>query len=550
LARGDLRAVEAAAEERLKTAGRDTNALEMRFIVQQHRGQLGQAARTLDTVIGIDPKADWAYNELTQLFMRHSKLLDAEKIARAALRANPQNAQGHNLFGYLLSEMNYLPAGEWHFRRALEIAGPQGPFLMNLALNLLKQGRTEEADGCFAKAHELSPRDLSTLAYWSTLHEGRGDLARAQELLARAEAVSSPDQVSLLQANYLSRTGRHQEALVVFNRFTNLNGEGQLERGRLYERLGRFDEAWQDFIAGKRQLSQQADLRYKRDAVENLFSGCKRFFTRENFARVPRARLRSGTAQPIFIIGAPRSGTTLVEQILCSHSSVQAGGELTFLTELRGFSQDVLPDTDGYPENLGQSWTADRSHIATLLRDYYLARAEQYGLLSHGKPFFTDKMPFNEIDLPLLKIAFPYAKIVHVVRHPLDVCVSILANNMTHGFACGYRIEDTTHFLAEVFALTEHYATVLDSDALTLKYEALVANQVGETRRLLDYVGLPFEEACLRFHENPRYAPTPSYAQVTEKINTKSINRYQRYRQHLQPFISRLQPMMTKYGYS
>ncbi len=124
LQRGDMRAVEAAAEERLKTAGRDVNALELRFIVQQKRGQYGQAARTLDTVIGIDPRADWAYNELVQLFMVHGKPEDAEKVARAALRANPRNAHAHNLFGTILSEMNNLPAGEWHFRWKLQRRGP------------------------------------------------------------------------------------------------------------------------------------------------------------------------------------------------------------------------------------------------------------------------------------------------------------------------------------------------------------------------------------------------------------------------------------------
>src|SRR3981081_1595628 len=125
LQRGDMRTAEADAEERLKPAGRDVNALELRFLVQQRRGQFGQAARTLDTVIGIDHRADWAYNELVQLFMAHGKPEDAEKVARAALRANPRNAHAHNLFGNILPETNNLPAGEWHFSSAVELSGPQ-----------------------------------------------------------------------------------------------------------------------------------------------------------------------------------------------------------------------------------------------------------------------------------------------------------------------------------------------------------------------------------------------------------------------------------------
>jgi hypothetical protein len=120
---------------------------------------------------------------------------------------------------------------------------------------------------------------------------------------------------------------------------------------------------------------------------------------------------------------------------------------------------------------------------------------------------------------------------------------------MTHGFACAYRIEDITHHLAAVFDLVEYYGRESDPGAYTLRYESLIADQHGETGRLLEYLRLPFEEGCLRFHENRRYAPTPSYAQVTEPLNDSALNRHQHYAPQLQPYVSRLAPMMTKYGY-
>lgn len=209
----------------------------------------------------------------------------------------------------------------------------------------------------------------------------------------------------------------------------------------------------------------------------------------------------------------------------------------------------MLPGTEGYPGNLARSWTADRHYVATLFRDYYLARAEQYGLLTGDKRLFTDKMPFNEMNLPLLKMAFPQAKIVRVIRHPLDVCVSMLANNMTHGFACAYRIEDITHHLAAVFNLVEHYDRAVGPAEHVLQYEALIADQAGETRRLLEYLGLRFEDACIRFHENRRYAPTPSYAQVAERLNATAIDRHHHYASQLQSYREQLAPMMRKYGY-
>jgi tetratricopeptide (TPR) repeat protein len=392
---------------------------------------------------------------------------------------------------------------------------------------------------------------MKTLAYWSNLYEARGDLARARELLDRAQAVSSAAEVNLLRANYLSRAGRYEEALGILNAAGTLAGDGQLERGRLHERLGRYDHAWKDFVEGKRKLAREGGgLEYKTDAVERFFGQLAQFFTLENFKHLPQAKPRTDVAQPIFIMGFPRSGTTLVEQILCSHSAVLAGGELTFLGELRKLANHLFPGAEAFPENLGQSWTADHHYAATLFRDYYLARAEQYGLAQSGKPLFTDKMPFNEIYLPLLKMAFPQAKIIRVVRHPLDVCVSMMSNNMTHGFNCGYRIEDIAHHLAAVFELVERYRRELAPGDFVLRYESLVEDQSGQTGRLLDYLGLPFEDACLRFHENRRYAPTPSYAQVTEKLNDRSINRHAHYAQLLNPFVPRLSPIMTAYGYA
>ena len=539
LARSEIKSAEAAVEERLKTAGRDINALEVRYQIQRHRGQLGEAARTLDTVIGINARADWAYNELIQLLKAHGKLSDAEQVARAALRANPGNAQAHNIFGVIVSDLGDLPAGEWHFRRALELAEPQGlkepqaVFLTHLADNLAKQGRMKEAESCLERALHLAPNDFKTLTAFAALCEARNDLTRARELLDRAAATSPDADVTLPRAKLLTHYGRYQEALGVIDSVKELSGEGQLTRGKILEHLDRYDEAWQNFVAAKRKLAAEGGgLQYKADAVEALYGRFKQFFTRENCNRLPRAKPRPEVPQPIFIMGLPRSGTTLVEQIIATHSGVTRGGELAFLGELRKLAGDLLPAQTAFPDNLAQSWTADRHYTATVFRDYYLARAERYGLLPEGKSHFTDKMPFNEIYLPLLKMAFPQAKIVHVMRHPLDVCVSVLSNPVTQGFNSGFRLEDTTHHLAAVFDLSEHYRRELDLGDYVLKYEDLVSDPPGEIRKLLAYLELPFEEGCLR-----------------TRIDTASIKRNAHYAQHLKPCLGRLRPMMTVYGY-
>ncbi len=529
LARSELRTAELATEERLKTAGRDINALEVRYLLQKHRGQLGEAARTLDTVIGINPRADWAHNELIQLLLAHGKMADAEKVTRNALRANPDNPTANHALGRLLSEAGDFKAGEHHLRRAVELDGKPPGFHASLADNLLKQGRIEEARSTFARAHELAPNDAPTLVSWACASEPD----RAAELLEQAAAVSAPEDLSLARAHHLMRTDRAEEALALLGATKTLSGAAQLTRGRLHERLGKYDQAWQDFVAGQRKLASDANVAaYKGDAVEALFSRFQQFFTTESVARLPQATARTDVPQPIFLVGAPRSGAKWVETILARHPAVASGGELPFLSELCKVASDLLPAQQAFPDNLAQSWTADRQYVATVLRDYYLARAEGFGLTAGAKRYFTDRMPFNEIYLPLVKMAFPRAKIVHVVRHPLDVCVSMMANEVRHGVNSGHRLEDMSHHLAAVFALLQHYRRAWELGHYTLQYEALAGDPAAQVRQLLDYLELPAEEECLRV-----------------QVNGGAVNRHLHYAQQLRPGASRLQDMMAAFGY-
>jgi hypothetical protein len=257
--------------------------------------------------------------------------------------------------------------------------------------------------------------------------------------------------------------------------------------------------------------------------------------SRGNYARLPRAQRRAEVAQPIFVLGFPRSGTTLLEHILAAHPSIRAGGELRFVKEWRDLVNQLLPGRGPFPSNLQECVVADRRHIATLLRDHYLARAEQMGLLVPDAAFFVDKMPFNEVSLPLIRMAFPEAPIVHAVRHPLDACVSMMSHHFKHGFHCGYRLEDIGHNLAAVHRLQEHYRRELEPGEFILRYETLVANPSPLLERLFAHIGVPFDHAVLRFHESGRYAPTPSYAQVAEPINDRSMGRYRHYGRELEP---------------
>lgn len=514
------------------------------------RGDVQGAADLLAGVIARDPGADWAYNDLITLLATHGRRAEAEQVARRALAANPDNAVAHDRLGTLLSEQNDLPAGEWHFRRALELGGPAAGGLANLALNLMQQGRAAEAEPCYAEADRLAPQSARILAHWSKLREVQGDLAGALRLLDAAAAASGPAAVDLLRAQYLSRAGRHEEALAIIEAAPALNGDGQLERGRLYERLGRYEAAWADFVEGKRKLAAEAGgLAYDASGVRAFYRAMQDFFSADCARRLPRATRRTDVPQPIFILGAPRSGTTLVEQILASHPAVRAGGERPWLGELRQVALRLCQEAGPFPACLARSWTADQRHLAAVLRDHYLARAAAAGLLAPGRAFFTDKMPFNEMYLPLLWMAFPEAGVVCVQRDPRDVSVSMLAHHLSHGFHCAYRVEDIVRHLSATAALADHFRPVFGPAGLALRYEDLVADPERETRRLLAHLGLPFDDACLRFHENPRYAPTPSYARVAEPVNDRSVGRHRHYRAQLAALQGELETALAAGGY-
>jgi Tfp pilus assembly protein PilF len=509
-------------------------------------GDLKRAADLLASVIRAHPESAWAWHETIELLARSARADEAEEFARRALARFPDDAILHERFGTLLSERNELAAGAWHLRRALELGDSRASTHVTLGLNLMRQGRPEEAELFYEQADRLAPNDMRTLAYWSKACEVRHDLGRAEALLDRAAAAGSAGEVDLLRAQYLARDGRVDEALASLEAAPALNGDALLERGRLRDRAGRYSEAWQDFVAGKRTLAAAAGgVRYDTAAVEQFVTRLHRYFTGQVFARLPRASRRKDVPQPLFVCGSPRSGTTLVEQVLASHPAIRAGGELPFAGEWRELSHRLLPSREPFPLNLDGAMNADRHHLATLFRDHYLARAERQGLLARGGEYFVDKMPFNEVWLPLIRIAFPHAPVVSLVRHPLDVCVSMMSHQLNHGFHCGYRLEDTAHYLAAVHRLHEHYRRELEPREFILRYESLVANPRRIVTGLLEHLGLPFDEACLRFHERRAYSPTPSYAQVTEPFTDRSIGRHRHYAAQLEPVRAVLAPLVA-----
>ncbi len=323
-----------------------------------------------------------------------------------------------------------------------------------------------------------------------------------------------------------------------------------LEQGRLLDQVGRYDDAWAAFDEGKRLARELSGQKYLDNEANRQIERLRTFFSSGRLRLIPRAHVRSDVPQPIFIVGFPRSGTTLVEQTLSAHPKIAAGDELPLIHEISAIMPRMLASPLGYPEALAELWMGDQREGLDNLRDYYLQKVRQMGVLREGATRFTDKMPLNETHLGLIALLFPEAPLIHVLRHPLDIMVSAFSNQFTHGFFCAADLETAARHYVRVMDLVQHYRGEMTLRYLPIRYEDIVSDQETSVRAILSFAGEAFNKACLTFHKNRRYARTASYAQVTEPLYERSVYRYRHYLKHLEPVVPILQPVIERLGYT
>jgi tetratricopeptide (TPR) repeat protein len=483
-----------------------------------------------------------------RLLLRLKRNTDAEAVTRAALAADAQNPDAHAMLASMLAERELWVDAADHFERAISLVGDHPQLLTGLGHARMRSGRLDEARRLLEAATQADPDALEPAVYLAELEERLGHFEDAERQLDRAEQVARKQgtDVDLQRSVLLARMNEPERALALLDGRQEFSGAARLQRGRLYDRLGRHAEAWNDWVAGKAQLAERNGRRYPAEEVAGQARSLAAFFNPTRTAQLPRAARRDEVPQPIFIIGFPRSGTTLVEQILASHGAIAAGGELPFGPELRELASSLDGSGAAFPETLA----AAQPNWPDRLRDFYLERAQGYGLLSGGAGYFTDKMPSNDFWLPLLRVAFPESPVIFMRRHPLDILTSVMAHDMTHGFHCGYRLEDAARHLALVDGLLHGYSEGGVGPTFELRYESLVADQAGETERLMGAIGMPMEPGQLTFHERAEVSPTPSYAQVREPLNDRSIGRWRNYAAQLEPARGVVANVMARGGYA
>lgn len=460
----------------------------------------------------------------------------AAALCRDALRMNGDDARALHLLAACQTALGEAEGAESTLARAVRLAPREPDLLVAHAGALIRLGRVDEALTQVDLALAIRPDDDRALACKADALFRRGDIDEADRLLApRLESGAAGLHTALALASLCPRKGRHEQVAALLRRLLDDASippaqamRARFALGDVLDDAGQFDEAFAEYAAANALKAPRPDAAAYETSLESML----RAWTPEAVAALPRAAFE--TDLPVFIVGMPRSGTSLVEQILASHPAVYGAGERKDLNKLVGELQFGRENPAYHLHHLDalSRRVVDRS--ARRVADAFRAespRAERV----------TDKNPVNYLHLGLISVLFPRARVIHCVRDPLDTALSCYFNNIVgvHAFADTLPAVGRWHRSHD--RVMRHWASILDLDLLEVRYEDLVADPERHTRRLVDHLGLPWEPACLRFHENRRMVFTPSVDQVRRPVYAGSVGRWRNYERHLGPLKQALE---------
>ncbi len=527
------------------------DALSTLFLIRRDQANRTAALALIRRAAALAPREPRYAKYLIEELGEQKAWRQAEASARRTVRLNPNSALAHLLLGQVFTQLFRYEEGEFHVRRALALGEVRAPeTLMTLAGNLRIQGKFDEARDLFDEVLARAPSAPRALLGRAQTEHVAGNSAAAEELLNRLTPPGEnvPPAVISLKAQIALASGRPQDALELLARVSQVAGaERHYLRGQALDKLARYDEAFAAFGSANAEHVTMAGQSFNAARPRAIARTSRLFVADEGNNGLPAIGKAFGS-QPLFIVGSPRSGTTMLEQSLSMHPNIIGGGELSSLMHAAAASARLLGSPARYPLSLTELWIADGREQLSLLRDHYLNSAKAK-LSDLTAPWFTDKALTHELYLGFIHLLFPQSPIIRIVRHPLDVVVSNYANALPHGgFKGGVRdTADYCKLLLETAEATRQRNP--DINILEVRYEDILEDQEGWTRKMLDFVGEPFDEACLRFHENKRYGRTVSQHQVREQINNRSKYRYRNYLKHLNPAIEVLQSEISRLGY-
>lgn len=537
---------------------------------QADAGDFAAALRSYDTALSLRSDLADVHNNRGNALRALGRVQEAEAALARAIALRPDLAEAHNNMGDVLRGAGRFAEAEASYRRALAIKPAEAGLMFNLSLALEEQGRTEEARALVEAAMDAARRMLASapdnagaanvlglacvalrrqeeaveafklatakpghVEAWVNLGNTLRELGRADEALAAFERAhdlaprAGAPLLGLAQAKaFKSESDRRLTALEAAARDASLPASERLQAhfalGKAYDDLGRADDAFAQMRAGN--VLRRQDLSYDEARALGLFERIKSTFDSDIVAH---RRAESKDATPIFVIGMPRSGTTLVEQIIASHPLVGAAGEISALN-------DAVRTLGGFPESVRDASEESLARVG----EHYVGRLRSY---APDKAHITDKAPSNFYLIGLIALALPQAKIVHVTRDPVDTCLSCYSKLFTRGQDYSYDLAELGRYYRAYNDLMRHWRDVLpEGRILEVRYEDVVGDIESQARRLLAYCALDWDERALAFHQNERAVSTASASQVRQPIYARSVARWRQYEAHLQPLLEAL----------
>lgn len=531
----------------------------------------------------LQPQSAEAQHALGAALQCQGRMVEAIAHYRAALRIRPNFAEGHYFLANIYKDVGDTAGAETHYKEAIALHPDYLEALSNLGALLLALNRSEEALLVLQQALKLDPNAPQTLCNYGAVLDKDGQSDRAREYFQRALDVApdfvdalvmlasqeeklhhlenakrlterglalAPTSVTLnLVAARIARTEkRFEDAIAMLeivrgqNPMVSIEAEVCLDLGKLYDRVGDAERAFACFTEGNRLRESFLPTDYDRGSYLRKLEEISVFLT-ERLATAPQ--VVDEQPAPIFLVGFPRSGTTLLEQILDSHPRLQALEEKPIVDAMKKLFLEMAGDN---PDALTDLTEADIGK----LRQAYWSEVERLVKRQPGT-LFVDKMPLNLANAHLIWRVFPQAKFILAIRHPCDCSLSCFMQNfvLNEAMSVFHTLENAVDLYEKVMGLWLRCAATLPLDYHRVRYEDVVEDFEGQARQLLDFLGVGWDAAVLKYdeHAKKRVIKTPSYHQVTQPIYQHAKYRWKRYAKQFEPVMATLDPFIEYFGY-
>lgn len=505
--RGDSRRAEQLCQEIVEKEPQNLAALRQLAMLATEAGQFVIAENFLRRILEISPRHVGALLDLGRFLGQRGRYPEAIEVLEDAATLHGEHADLQLLRGDMLAIIGRSADALRAYEHCLSLRPDDPQALLGCGHMLRIEGRREAAQAAYRRCATIRPEIGDA---WWNLASLRG-YTPADADIAQMEAE-------------LEKSALPPESEVAF----------RFALARACETRCDYEHAWQHYAKGN--ALQRGLVKYDPVEIELQQRKIMNAFTEAVFSREPAATPADRT--PVFILGMPRSGSTLIEQILASHSQVEGTGELPYIIMLTKTLAANEAEGLHYPEVIAQ---LDSTALTGLGRSYLHYARTHY---NEGKPFFTDKMPANFAHAGFIRLILPHAKIIDARREPVAACVANYRQLYAQGKNQSYDLAELGEYYLQYVAIMDHWGNVMPGSVLRIQYEDVVADLEAQVRRILDFCELPFEQNCVEYHRNARPVNTASSEQVREPIYTSAVNFWRHYEAHLNELTEILAPVL------